>query len=311
MKTALITIDVSKKLNLFDYVAKVQNLQKNMGKYDEIYCLLNDLFIDESNYTANDMNLTILQNVQTLLNLGFDKNVKFILQSSQKNVYSLSNDLSRFMYVTKIIKNEYLKTSIQKISLNDIKLSSLINFSNLLASILLIGADDIYETRAFESFYDYASKIVALYNEVCGKNLSLPNLVINKELMYNNLSADGNSFIADKFDNDVALVLSGDELTKKINGIFTDPNHIKIEDAGSVENNPLFMFVDCICSDQDVKEFFGFNTLQELKNHYQMGGVGDYKIKQMLKSAFVKKFSCCSTPVDIKKIEERLSNDIK
>ena len=306
MKSAVIVIDISKKINVYDYVSKIKPLLDNLDSYDKVYCVLNTLLVDETSSLLYDKNALVFESMKTLINLGFNEKVTFLLQSNLSGLYPLSSELSKHIYISKIIKNEFLNTSIQKNSINDIKLSSLINVTNIISSIILIDADDLYASKTFEPLYYFAKKILANYNESNDKKLFLTKLVLNNELACNNLSADGNAFISDKFDNDLDLCLSGEELRRKINGIYTDPNHIRVEDKGSVDNNPLFAFVDAICDDEDVQESFGLNSVNELKYHYTQGGIGDFKVKKMLYLAFVKKFSICLNEIDRKVLESRL-----
>ena len=306
MKSAVIVIDISKKINVYDYVSKIKPLLDNLNSYDKVYCILNNLLVDETSSLLYDKNTLVFESMKTLTNLGFNEKVTFLLQSNLLGLYPLSSELSKHIYISKIIKNEFLNTSIQKNSINDIKLSSLINVTNIISSIILVNADDLYASKTFEPLYYFAKKILTNYNESNDKKLFLPKLVLNNELTCNNLSADGNAFISDKFDNDLDLCLSGEELRRKINGIYTDPNHIRVEDKGSVDNNPLFAFVDAICDDEDVQEYFGLNSVNELKYHYTQGGIGDFKVKKMLYSAFVKKFSICLNEIDPKILESRL-----
>ena len=79
------------------------------------------------------------------------------------------------------------------------------------------------------------------------------------------------------------------ELRRKINGIYTDPNHIRVEDKDSMDNNPLFAFVDAICDDEDAQEYFGLNSVNELKYHYTQGGIGDFKVKKCSIQRLLKK----------------------
>lgn len=309
MKSAILMIDISKKINLYDYVSKIEKLKNNIFNYNVVYCLLNDLFIDEANNPLYDKDLIIKENVQTLINLGLNDNVKFIIQSKIPGVYELSNKLSKYVYISKIIKNEFLKTSIQNNSLNDIKLSSLINLLNLISTLIILNANDFYEIKNIKSFYSLAQKIVNNYNQTNEEKIFLPNLIINEEFLCNNLSTDGNSFVSGKFDNDVTLVCSDDELRKKVNSIYTDPNHIKVQDKGNVDNNPLFSFVDAICLDSDVKEYFDLDGIDELKNHYKNGGIGDFKIKNMVYNSFLKKFSSCKNAIDTNVISNRILKD--
>ncbi len=294
MKSAILIVNTDRKINVYDYVSKIEPLLKNLCNYDKVYCLLNDLTIEDVVLTDEDKNNVMLENVQTLINLGLSDNVEYIVQSNIKGIYELTNKLSKYVYVSKMIKNEYLRSSIQKNSINDIRLNSLANIVNLISAIVLINSCDLYETPKFESLYKYARKIINTNNELQDDNIFLPQLILNSNIKIDNLSTDGNNFISDKFDNDIPLSLEGDALETKINGIFTDPNHIRVQDKGCVKNNPLFVFVDAICEDSDVLNFFKLNSKQKLKNAYENGGIGDYKVKCMLLSAFKRKFRNCN-----------------
>ena len=153
MKSAVIVIDISKKINVYDYVSKIKPLLDNLVSYDKVYCILNNLLVDETSSLLYDKNTLVFESMKTLINLGFNEKVTFLLQSNLLGLYPLSSELSKHIYISKIIKNEFLNTSIQKNSINDIKLSSLINVTNIISSIILVNADDLYASKTFEPLY--------------------------------------------------------------------------------------------------------------------------------------------------------------
>ena len=74
-----------------------------------------------------------------------------------------------------------------------------------------------------------------------------------------------------------------DTIKKKIMSMFTDPNHLRVEDPGETENNPVFIYLDAFCKDEHFEEFLPeYKNLDELKAHYQKGGLGDVKVKKFL-----------------------------
>ena len=120
---------------------------------------------------------------------------------------------------------------------------------------------------------------------------------------------NGNVNVSNKFNNDCPLLSSKEEMKLKIMSIYTDPNHIKVEDKGSIVDNPLFMFVDQLCESKDVKKFFEFDGLEELKVNYEKGGVADSKVKEMLYHSVLNKFAVCKEKIERDIIVKRLYED--
>ena len=74
-----------------------------------------------------------------------------------------------------------------------------------------------------------------------------------------------------------------EDIRKKIMSMFTDPNHLRVEDPGQVEGNPVFIYLDAFCRPEHFAEFLpDYNSLDELKDHYRRGGLGDVKVKKFL-----------------------------
>ena len=74
-----------------------------------------------------------------------------------------------------------------------------------------------------------------------------------------------------------------DTIKKKIMSMFTDPNHLRVEDPGETENNPVFIYLDAFCNDEQFERYLPeYKNLDELKEHYQRGGLGDVKVKKFL-----------------------------
>ena len=83
--------------------------------------------------------------------------------------------------------------------------------------------------------------------------------------------------------NCIYLSDSAEDVQKKVMSMFTDPNHLRVQDPGKVEGNPVFTYLDAFCTDEQFAEFLPeYKCLDELKEHYQRGGLGDVKIKKFL-----------------------------
>ena len=83
--------------------------------------------------------------------------------------------------------------------------------------------------------------------------------------------------------NCIYLSEEPEDIKKKVMSMFTDPNHLRVQDPGKVEGNPVFIYLDAFCKDEYFQEFLpDYQNLQELKDHYQRGGLGDVKVKKFL-----------------------------
>ena len=94
---------------------------------------------------------------------------------------------------------------------------------------------------------------------------------------------DGKAKMSKSLGNCIYLSDSEADVKKKIMSMFTDPNHLRVEDPGKVEGNPVFIYLDAFCRPEYFAEFLpDYQNLDELKAHYQRGGLGDVKVKKFL-----------------------------
>ncbi|MBQ5819573.1 MAG: tryptophan--tRNA ligase, partial [Bacteroides sp.] len=94
---------------------------------------------------------------------------------------------------------------------------------------------------------------------------------------------DGKAKMSKSLGNCIYLSDSADEVTKKIKSMYTDPNHIRVEDPGQIEGNTVFTYLDAFCRPEHFDRYWkDYANLAELKAHYQRGGLGDMKVKKFL-----------------------------
>ena len=121
---------------------------------------------------------------------------------------------------------------------------------------------------------EQAREIVRSFNNIYGDVLVEPKALIPKEGLGRLPGLDGKAKMSKSLNNCIYLSDEADVIQKKVMSMYTDPNHIRIEDPGQVEGNMVFTYLDTFCKDKD--------KVQELKEHYQRGGLGDVKIKRYL-----------------------------
>ena len=127
-------------------------------------------------------------------------------------------------------------------------------------------------------------EIVRKFNAVYGETLTEPEALVPKNEVCSRLpGTDGKAKMSKSLGNCIYLSDTADEVRTKIMSMFTDPNHLKITDPGSLEGNTVFTYLDAFCKEEHFGRYLPeYANLDELKGHYQRGGLGDVKVKKFL-----------------------------
>ena len=128
-------------------------------------------------------------------------------------------------------------------------------------------------------------EIVNTFNRIYKCDILVePQAVLpDKEVCYRFVGTDGNTKMSKSLGNCIYLKDSAEVIKKKIMSMYTDPNHIRVEDPGDTENNPVFIYLEAFCKDEHfIKYLPQYNNLDELKAHYERGGLGDVVVKKFL-----------------------------
>ena len=122
------------------------------------------------------------------------------------------------------------------------------------------------------------------FNSVYGETLTEPEIILPSNQACLRLPGiDGKAKMSKSLGNCIYLSDEPEEIKKKIMSMFTDPNHLRVEDPGKVEGNPVFIYLDAFCKPEYFEEFWkDYSCLDEVKAHYQRGGLGDVKVKKFL-----------------------------
>jgi tryptophanyl-tRNA synthetase len=131
---------------------------------------------------------------------------------------------------------------------------------------------------------EQTKEIVHKFNSTYGEVLTDPEILLPDNKACLRLPGiDGKAKMSKSLGNCIYLSEEPEEIRKKIMSMYTDPNHIRVEDPGSLEGNTVFTYLDAFCTDGHFREFWpDYNNLDELKEHYQRGGLGDVKVKKFL-----------------------------
>ena len=290
MKNIILTGDrPTGKLHLGHYVGSLKRRVElqNSGKYDKIYIEIADSqAITDNAHNLDKVRENVIEVALDYLACGIDPNKSIIFVQSQipelceltfyyLNLVTLSR-LERNPTIKEEIKLRNFETSIPAGFLT-YPISQAADITMFDANIIPVGDDQlpmIEQTReivrSFNNLYDNVliePKELLPDNEICSR---LPGL-------------DGKAKMSKSLNNCIYLSDEPEVIEKKIMSMFTDPNHLRVEDPGKVEGNPVFIYLDAFCTNEHFKKYLPeYNSLDELKAHYQRGGLGDVKIKRFL-----------------------------
>ena len=131
---------------------------------------------------------------------------------------------------------------------------------------------------------EQCKEIVHKFNSVYGETLTDPEIVLPSNKACLRLPGiDGKAKMSKSLGNCIYLSDEADEVKKKVMSMYTDPNHIRVEDPGQIEGNSVFTYLDAFCRPEHFEQFLpDYKNLDELKEHYSRGGLGDVKVKKFL-----------------------------
>ena len=266
MKKIILTGDrPTGRLHVGHYVGSLSERVRlqNSGKFDEIYIMIADAqaLTDNADHPEK-VRKNILQVALDYLACGIDPEKSTIfIQSMVPELTELTFYYMNLVTVSRVQRNPTVKAEIQ---MRNFEASIPVGFFTYPIS----QAADITAFRATTvPVGEDQMPMIEQTQEAC---LRLPGI-------------DGKAKMSKSLGNCIYLSDSEADVKKKIMSMFTDPNHLRVEDPGKVEGNPVFIYLDAFCRPEYFAEFLpDYQNLDELKAHYQRGGLGDVKVKKFL-----------------------------
>ena len=299
------------RLHVGHYVGSLKRRVElqNSGEYDKVFIMI----ADAQSLTDNaDNPEKVLQNVIEValdyMACGLDpaKSTLFI-QSQIAELCELSFYYMNLVTVSRLQRNPTVKSEIQMrnfetsipVGFFTYPISQAADITAFKATTVPVGEDQspmIEQTR----------EIVHKFNSVYGETLVEPKILLpDNEACLRLPGIDGKAKMSKSLGNCIYLAEDPKDIKKKVMSMFTDPNHIRIEDPGSLEGNTVFTYLDAFCNDQHFEEYLpDYKNLDELKEHYQRGGLGDVKVKKFLNNVLQEELE------PIRKRREELQKDI-
>lgn len=277
------------RLHVGHYVGSLRRrveLQES-GEYDKIFIMIADAqaLTDNADHPEK-VRQNIMEVALDYLSCGLDpaKSTLFI-QSMVPELTELTFYYSNLVTVSRLQRNPTVKSEIKMrnfetsipVGFFTYPISQAADITAFKATTVPVGEDQM-------PMLEQCKEIVHKFNSVYGETLVDPKILLPDNKACLRLPGiDGKAKMSKSLGNCIYLSDTEQEVKKKVMSMFTDPNHLRIEDPGQVEGNPVFIYLDAFSKQEHFDEFLPeYANLQELKDHYTRGGLGDVKVKKFL-----------------------------
>lgn len=290
MKKIILTGDrPTGRLHVGHYVGSLKervSLQ-NSGEYDEVYIMVADAqALTDNADNPEKVRQNVMQVALDYLSCGIDPTKSNIfIQSMIPELAELTVYYMNLVTVSRVQRNPTVKAEIkQKNFETSLPLGFFCYPVSQASDITAFKATTVPAGEDQMPMIEQCCEIVRKFNEVYGETLVEPKIVLPTNKSCLRLPGiDGKAKMSKSLGNCIFLSDTEEDTKKKVMSMFTDPTHLRREDPGHVEGNPVFTYLDAFCKDEYFAEYLpDYKNLDELKAHYQRGGLGDMVVKKFL-----------------------------
>ncbi len=278
------------KLHIGHYVGSLKNrveMQNNLQPGDKMYVMI----ADSQAMTDNAGNIqkvkdNIAQVALDYLAVGLDPSkVTIFIQSEVPELTEFTFYYMNLVTVARLQRNPTVKAEIQQKEFGRSIPAGFLTYPvSQTADITAFGANLVPVGEDQLAVLEQSREIVRTFNNMYAPVLVEPEAVLPANKSCLRLPGlDGKAKMSKSLGNCIFLADTQDELRAKVNKMFTDPDHIKVSDPGKIEGNTVFLYLDAFVNETSFAEFLPeYKNLDELKDHYRRGGLGDTKVKKFL-----------------------------
>lgn len=277
------------RLHVGHYVGSLKRRVElqNTGDFDEMFVMIADAqALTDNADNPEKVRQNIIEVALDYLACGLDpKKCTLFIQSQIPQLCELSFYYMNLVTVSRLQRNPTVKSEIQMrnfeasipVGFFTYPISQAADITAFKANVVPVGEDQL-------PMLEQTKEIVRKFNSVYGDTLVEPEILLPENQACLRLpGTDGKAKMSKSLGNCIYLSEEPDEIQKKVFGMFTDPTHIKVSDPGKLEGNTVFTYLDAFCRPEYFAEFLpDYANLQELKDHYIRGGLGDMKVKRFL-----------------------------
>lgn len=267
------------RLHLGHFVGSLRSRVEmmNSGKY-EMYIFSADMQgLTDNAKNTKKIRENVFEVIKDNLSVGLDpEKVTFFVQSGIPELTELTTYYMNLVTLSRLKRNPTIKTEIKERGFTEsvpvgfltYPISQAADITIFKANLVPVGDDQL-------PIIEQVCEIVDTFNKTYGDTLVRPKYILpNNESSRRLPGLDGKAKMSKSLNNCIYLSDDTETVRKKVMSMYTDPNHIRVEDAGNTKDNPVFIYLDAFMTDRD--------KFNELKNHYERGGLGDRVVKEYL-----------------------------
>lgn len=286
------------RLHVGHYVGSLKRRVElqNSGEFDKIYIMIADAqALTDNADNPEKVRSNISEVALDYISCGLDpEKSNLFVQSYVSELTELTFYYSNLVTVSRLQRNPTVKSEIQMrgfkssipVGFFTYPISQSADITAFKANIVPVGEDQL-------PMIEQAREIVRSFNGTYDEVLVEPKALLPENQACMRLpGTDGKAKMSKSLGNCIYLADEPEVIRKKVMSMYTDPDHIRIEDPGKLDGNCVFIYLDAFCNDDYFAEYLPeYQNLQELKDHYTRGGLGDVKVKKFLYSVLMENLS--------------------
>ena len=277
------------RLHLGHFVGSLRRrveLQES-GEFERIFIMIADAqALTDNADNPEKVRQNIIEVALDYLSVGLDPNKSTLfIQSQIPELCELAFYYMNLVTVSRLQRNPTVKSEIH---MRNFETSIPVGFFcypiSQAADITAFHATTVPAGEDQKPMIEQCCEIVRKFNAVYGDTLTEPEIVLPQNAACLRLPGiDGKAKMSKSLGNCIYLSEEPEDIKKKVMSMYTDPNHLRVQDPGKVEGNPVFIYLDAFCRPEHFAEFWPeYQNLDEVKAHYERGGLGDVKVKRLL-----------------------------
>ena len=261
---------------------------QNQGDFDRMFVFMADVqALTDNADNPEKIRQNIIEVALDYLAAGLDpEKCTLFIQSQIPELAELTTYLMNLVSVSRVQRNPTVKTEVKMRGFEgeSIPLGFFCYPVSQAADITLFKATTVPAGEDQEPMLEVTRELVRRFNQIYAPVLVEPNIMLPENITARRLpGTDGKEKMSKSLGNCIYLSDTAEDVWQKVRSMYTDPEHVNLNDPGHVEGNAVFTYLDAFSTDEDFANFLPeYQNLDELKDHYRRGGLGDMKCKKFL-----------------------------